>query len=753
MSDTLPFVEFVEEDKSKYATASSSGYVDLDEDFLIGASGGFLCNINFKFVNTHLLRPAAIHYEKFGTYIEAPEDSPPHRRFRVQEESRREHGFTAKCKLLYKDVSLYNRLKSEGKNDEANKLVKPLRITGEHYNYINYGVIRKLDRATIVVNSNGEVSGKKVEGIPEFFGAQYWWYKVKEFARNNGFHVIMGKARRGGFSYMEACGSANTVNLKNGATVIHAASDLKYLTKGRSISRMALMQIEHYEIRTPFKRGILSREITDIFLGFKRRDNTNDGVQSHILSLSTKEDSNPEVAVGKDAEEIKCEELSTFGAFDKFMEVTEPTTRTGSVMTGFIVGWGTGGSEEGNWEVFESNFYNPRGFKFMPFENIWDKDSRDKVCGYFKPYIDSLEGWTTDGRASIDNDGNTDYSIAIEISNLERVVNKSTAKTLHQHIIYCGQYANMPSESFSSTTDNMFASEALTDHINNVRHNSDFKFYTDGMPAMVNGEMRFKSNIKLLDEGFKVHSYVEDVPPRPGADRYGCMRVWHFPFRDKSGKVPDIYSISYDPVGKDKLNPGSKNSNNSISVWMNPNTYFHNVRKLRVANYYGRPETMEVADSIARDICYMYGGHTGIMLAEINRGETKSNFRKWGCVKLLAKAPVEVWDTKIKGKIPDEYGIDISNDIRKLQGLELLKELLYTKIGEFDDGKIKYVLHTIPDISFLLEIQKWHPEGNFDRVSEAIIEAFNDKKLHLNAAAKMKSVQRITSHILEREWA
>lgn len=753
MTDKLPFVEYVEEDKSKYPTAAEKGFNDPDGDFLIGESTGFLCNINFIFVNTHLLRPAAIHYEKYNTYVEAPEDSPPHRRFRVQEESRREHGFIARCKLLYKDVATYNQLIKDGKDEVAYKLVKPLRITGEHYNYINYGVIRKLDPATVTINSNGEVTGKKIEGIPDFFGSQYWWYKVKEFARNNGFHILMGKARRGGFSYMEGCGSANTVNLKRGSTVIHAASDLKYLTKGRSVSRMALMQIEHYEIRTPFKRGILSRDITDIFLGYKKKDNTNDGMQSHILSLSTKEDSNPEVAVGKDAEEIKCEELSTFGAFDKFMEVTEPTTRTGSIMTGFIVGWGTGGSEDGNWEVFESNFYNPGGFKFMPFENVWDKDSRDRVCGYYKPYIDSLQGFTSDGRAALDKDGNTDYYVAMEISREERLRHKATAKTLHQHIIYCGQYSNSPSESFSSTTDNMFASEALTDHINNVRHNSDFKFYTDGMPAMINGEMRFKSNIKLLDEGVKIHPYISDVTPKPGADRHGCMRVWHFPYRDKTGKIPDIYSVTYDPVGKDKANPGSKSSNNSISVWMNPNPYFHNVTALRVANFFGRPESMEIADGIARDICNMYGGATGIMLAEINRGETKSNFRKWNCVRLLAKAPVEVWDTKIKGKVPDEYGIDITNDIRKLQGLELLKELLYTKVGEFDDGKPKYVLHSIPDLAFLLEVQKWHSEGNFDRVSEAIIYGFLYKKFLITAASKIKSAQKMTSHILEREWA
>jgi hypothetical protein len=746
----VPFVEYVKEDKRRYQTAAQAGYYDPDNDFLIGESGGFLFNMNFIFVDTHLLRPAARMFEEFGYYTDKAEDSPPHRRFRVQEEMRRKNGFTAKCKLLYTDIDVYRKLMAESKEADARKLVKPLHITGEHYNFINYGIMSKLDEKSITISKSGKVTAVKTEGIPIFFSSQYWWYKSKQFAKNNGYHIIGGKSRRAGFSYMEAVGSANTINLNKAATVIHAASNLSYLTEGRAITRMALMQLEHYEMNTPFKRGILSRKITDIHLGYKHKDNSNAGYQSHLLSLTTA--NNPDVAIGKDAIEIKCEELSVFENFDEFVEVTEPTTRTGSITTGLIVGWGTGGSKDAKWEVFERNFYNPGANHFMPFENIWDDDSRNNVCGYFKPYIDCLQGFTKEGIPSMDADGNTNYSIAIQISDEERAEFRLTAKTIHDYLIYCGQYANKPSESFSSTTDNLFASETLTQHINKVRHNPDYKFYTDGMPSNVNGEIRFKSNFKLQDEGVKVHPYIEDVPAKHGVDRFGCMRVWHMPFKDKFGRVPDIYSISYDPVGKDKKDPNNKNSNNSITVWMNPNPYFHNVVKLRVANFYGRPPTMEQADEIARDMCYMYGGHNGMMLAEINRGETKSNFRKWNCIRLLAKAPVEVWDTKVKGKVPDEYGIDLTNDIRKLQGLELLKAMLYRKVGEHDDGTVKVVLETIPDISFLLELQKWNPEGNFDRVSDAIVEAFADKKSELTAKNKMKNKQRAETHVMSREW-
>lgn len=753
----VPFVEYVREDKSKYTTAIDAGYYDPDKDFLIGDSGGFLMNINFIFVNTHLLRKAAIHFEKFGTYTDDIVDTPSHRRFRIQEETRRMQGFIAKCKLLHCDVDRYNIYIRDGQTDKANELVKPLRITGEHYNYINYGLISKLDETSITITSSGKVTGVKSDGVPLFFGSQYWWFKSKDFARKNGYHIICGKARRAGFSYMEAIGSANSINLNPSSTVIHAASDFKYLTKGRSISRMSLMQLTYYELNTPFKRGIISRDLEDIQLGYKTKKNDSAGFQSHILSLSITP-STVDAAIGKDAIEIKCEELSAFENFDPFMTVTEPTTRTGSIVTGFISAWGTGGSENANWEVFEKNFYNPSGFSFMPFENIWDIDSRDKVCGYFKPYIDSLQGFTRDGIPSLDKDGNTNYDIAIQISEEERVAARQKAKTIQEFIVYCGQYANMPSEAFSSTTENLFSSEILNNHVNKIRHNPDYKFHVDGMlNRESNGKVKFKTNTRLHDEGFKTHSYIEDVPPRPGTDPMGCLRIWHHPYIDnKTGLVPgdNMYSVSYDPVGKDKETVTSKNSYNSISVWMNPNPYFHNVTKLRVANYFGRPMTMEEADEIALHMCLYYGGHPRMLLAEINRGETKSNFKKWGYTKLLAKSPVVVWDTKIKETTVNDLGIDISNDIRKLQGLKLLQAMLYRVVGKDDDNNEIVFLQTIPDLAFLLELQKWRIDGNFDRVSEAIIEAFADKKLELTVARWLKKTAEATKTlgVFERDW-
>ena len=145
---------------------------------------------------------------------------------------------------------------------------------------------------------------------------------------------------------------------------------------------------------------------------------------------------NPSAAVGKDAGEIKCEEMSEFENFDDFMDVTEPTLKTGSVTTGFLNAWGTAGKANAGWVTFEQNFYDPRGRNFMAFENVWDKDSRPEVCGYFKPYCWGLEGYKIgdDNQiatlTSLDDDGNSDIALGFQIAEEERAIEKAKVNHL-----------------------------------------------------------------------------------------------------------------------------------------------------------------------------------------------------------------------------------------------------------------------------------------------------------------------------------
>jgi len=750
--EDYPFLKYINEDKSHYVHAKDAGYNDPDDLFLIGDSGGFLLNIQpgDRFVNTRLFTEMADFYRKYKQYTTYREDSIPHRQLRKREEYRREHGFSAPC--LYRNGKIEN-----------------IRITGGHYNFLNYNPIEQLD--TKSVKYSGQAStGKKIYDFPKFIDAQFWTWHIKEFAIRNGFHLLIDKTRRGGFSYIEASDTANDINLNPRKVEIHVADDKKYLNQRGGLSDFAINNLRFYETKTFFKRGILSTDKENFVLGFKLPNGVVSPKSWNSALLSVSAMNNPDCAIGKDAMKVKVEEVSTMENFDEFMAVTEPAMRTGAYVTGNLVAWGTATS--GNMQRFSENFYDPKSSHFMPFENVWDKDCRHEVCGYFKPYCWGLQGQVGDEYA-MDTDGNSNITLGLTIAYNEREIKRQNSKTFAEYINYLGQYANMPCESFSSATENIFTSEELLEWEERLRTDNAFNFYTDGMLFEKENKVVFKSNARIEAEGGRHNvdffDWIKGVPRKSNEHPHGCIRIWFnpqkHPYTDQQGNnilgvPPGLYSISYDPVGvnKEKAAITNKHSHNSIKVWMNPTPY-NGFRTALVAAYYGRPEKLEEADRI----CYLlakYYNCIGTVGVEVNRGETVSNFSKWKALRYLMKDPVQLWDTSLKGAVTSTYGVNMGGgdgqgSTKKLEGLRLLKEMLYSEIGKDELGRPKRLFHTIYDYQTIIELKMWSSTGNYDRVSEMIIRALQWKLVDVEAAKELahrKQIIKDKNSIFQRAW-
>ena len=745
--ENYPFLDFINEDKSRYKHAKDCGYVDDDDLFLLGESGGFLMNIRpgWKFVNTELFYEQANYYKAHkGQYTSYKVDSIPHRQFRRREQHRRKYGFTAPCLM----------------DDKGN--IHNVRITGSHYNFLNYIRMEQLDERTIQHGNTN--TAKKHYDFPKFFDSQFWVFHIMEFAEKNGFHLLIDKTRRGGFSYMMAADSANMVNVNSRKVVIHVAVDKKYLTQTGGLTDFAVNDLKFYEENTPFVRGILSTVKSDFRLGYKLPNGMEADKSWRSALISVSAANNPDCAIGKDAVKVKVEEVSTMDNFDDFMNVTEPAMRTGAYTTGMLCAWGTATS--GNMQVFEQNFYDVKGFNFMPFENVWDRDCRNETCGFFKPYCWGLQG-EIDGVQGVDKDGNSNLAVGLEIARRERIKKKESVKKYSDYINYLGQYANFPAESFSSASENIFSSEELSAWEDRLRVDSDLHFYVDGMLELDERNIvQFKSNARLHSEGKKVYDYILGVPRRGHEDPHGCIRRWFAPeyeevnIADRLIKhIPEgLYSINYDPVGVDKNKDEvtNKHSHNSIMVWMNPHPLNGFKQKL-VCTYYGRPETLEEADRI----CYLlarYYNCLGTTNVEVNRGETVSNFRKWNALQYLACEPLYVWDASFKGKINTTYGFNISGEQHKLDCIRLLKEFLYEEIGKDEFGNPVRNFHRIYDYQTILELKKWSVKGNFDRVSSMLLRGIEWKGFNILAEDEMQNRKPLTSEnidendILNRPW-
>ena len=744
-----PFLEYIEEpDKEKkYKKASDCGWYDPHNNFLIGDSGGFLLNIRpGKFVNTELFNEAARTYQATGKYTQFKVDSIPHRQFRRRECDRRRNGFSAPC----------------WQNPDGS--IEDVWITGGHYNFLNYTRMERTDESSVIVTEHG-ATAKKIYSFPSFIDAQFWTWQIIEFCRRNGLHLIIDKTRRGGFSYIMAADSSNEVNLSKHKVGMHVAADNKYLIKQGGLSDFAVNNLKFFEEKTPFKRGIFSPTTDSFKLGYRMKNGVeaDDSWSSSLLSVSA--NNNPDCAIGKDAVTIKVEELSTMQNFDEFMNVTEPTMTVGTRTTGTLMAWGT--ATAANMQIFEQNFYNPRAFGFMAFENVFDNDARNEVCGFFKSYAWGLEG-EIDGVKGFDENGNSNLRIGLQLAARERIEKKKTAKTFAEYLNYLGQRALFPAESFSSASENIFSSEALNKFEDKLRVDNSYKFYTDG-ELFEDGTKKiyFKSNarIRIENPDMKTYDYIQGVPRRGNEDPHGCIRVWFAPEYEETyigdrlirSILPGTYVAVYDPVGidKDKKEITDRHSHNSIFVIEMPRERNGFKPKLCAA-YYGRTERLEEADEKFYRLCKWYNC-IGTGLVEINRGETVSNFRKWKATKYLGYEPLYVWDSAVKEKVSTSYGYNIGSGPKKLDGLRLLKEFLYEVIGKNEFGEDIYVFERFLDYQTILELKKFNAEGNFDRISSLILLGIYWKSIDIKGKRELASRKKVTEEndktdIFNRQW-
>lgn len=311
----IPFIDYLCEDKSKYPKVSEGiSYItnkplyDPDNDFLIGNSGGILMNIDFIVINIERLSKAADTFDEYGTYCDYDSSTPAYESFWQRETSRRKKGVFIKAKLYYKDIPKF--FDANTTDEERESLLQPLRITGAHYTYLNYGRIERTpnDKERARLKREGAEYVETVMGFPRYWDGDYWNFKIDEFIANNKFHLTKAKARRKGFSYKRGSQAANTINLFPNVTVTLAADQLAYLTDKGATTFMAKKCLDHFEEHTFWRRGYISEVIDDILLGYRvsTKGLKNFGWLSNLYSVAIGK--NESAAVGKKAIEIDFEE-------------------------------------------------------------------------------------------------------------------------------------------------------------------------------------------------------------------------------------------------------------------------------------------------------------------------------------------------------------------------------------------------------------------------------------------------------------
>lgn len=723
----IPFIDYLCEDKSKYLKASEGiSYItnkplyDPDNDFLIGNSGGILMNIDFIVINIERLSKAADTFDEYGTYCDYDPSTPAYESFWQRETSRRKKGVFIKAKLYYKDIPKF--FDANTTDEERESLLQPLRITGAHYTYLNYGRIERTpnDKERARLKREGAEHVETVMGFPRYWDGDYWNFKIDEFIANNKFHLTKAKARRKGFSYKRGSQAANTINLFPNVTVTLAADQLAYLTDKGATTFMAKKCLDHFEEHTFWKRGYISEAIDDILMGYRvsTKGLKNFGWLSNLYSVAIGK--NESAAVGKKAIEIDFEEAGKCPNLQKALDVTLSNTESGAISVGTIRVYGTGGTKGANWAAFSKAFYNPKMNKMLCMENVWDINKRHEVCGFFFPQVWDCEPYVERGNSIIFT------AYAWDKQDKENHFHNNDSET---HIIYKAQRANTPAEAFINTTENMFASPELNLHVSDLINDNATRFFQDGW-IVVNdlgnsNKAEFIPKAECIKRDIfgkgRFHEFVNQVPHGSRDDTHGCVRMYYRPFL-VNGEVPkDLYFVSVDAYKVDKAQKDvtDKHSLYSAQVWMRSNTITpYPNQKLLVCEYIGRLDTMEQNDIVTMGMCLMYNAEC---CPEAGTGETVSNFIKYKLRRYLMLDPTNANTRKLTNPNNNDYGIVIGDGDKKYNGLRMLKEFIYEPLSYTADGKPIRRLKSISSVRLLLECQRFTAEGNFDHISAAIV--------------------------------
>lgn len=723
----IPFIDYLCEDKSKYPKASEGiSYItnkplyDPDNDFFIGNSGGILMNIDFIVINIERLSKAADTFDEYGTYCDYDPSTLAYESFWQRETSRRKKGVFIKAKLYYKDIPKF--FDANTTDEERESLLQPLRITGAHYTYLNYGRIERTpnDKERARLKREGAEHVETVMGFPRYWDGDYWNFKIDEFIANNKFHLTKAKARRKGFSYKRGSQAANTINLFPNVTVTLAADQLAYLTDKGATTFMAKKCLDHFEEHTFWKRGYISEAIDDILMGYRvsTKGLKNFGWLSNLYSVAIGK--NESAAVGKKAIEIDFEEAGKCPNLQKALDVTLSNTESGAISVGTIRVYGTGGTKGANWAAFSKAFYNPKMNKMLCMENVWDINKRHEVCGFFFPQVWDCEPYVERGNSIIFT------AYAWDKQDKENHFHNNDSET---HIIYKAQRANTPAEAFINTTENMFASPELNLHVSDLINDNATRFFQDGW-IVVNdlgnsNKAEFIPKAECIKRDIfgkgRFHEFVNQVPHGSRDDTHGCVRMYYRPFL-VNGEVPkDLYFVSVDAYKVDKAQKDvtDKHSLYSAQVWMRSNTITpYPNQKLLVCEYIGRLDTMEQNDIVTMGMCLMYNAEC---CPEAGTGETVSNFIKYKLRRYLMLDPTNANTRKLTNPNNNDYGIVIGDGDKKYNGLRMLKEFIYEPLSYTADGKPIRRLKSISSVRLLLECQRFTAEGNFDHISAAIV--------------------------------
>lgn len=584
-------------------------------------------------------------------------------------------------------------------------------IPGLLYWFLNYSPIML---AKVI---EGTRRANRIKDFPEFWEGIYWRFHYKEQAKiggkyNNfegGNHCAELASRGKGKSYSLASilshnfivGENEEAN-KNTMSVV-TAYQKEYLTKDGVLNKFISM-IDFCAGNTQFPRRRLKASIQEMMwvMGYKDSElNIDKGTLNSVLGVSSKDDESK--IRGKRACDILIEEFGTFPRLSDLFNVLRPSVEEGDIVFGQIYMLGTAGDNESDFAGAQEIMYNPKGYNMYALPNVFDKHNQGKkhFVFFFPGYINRKGCYNKDGVSDV-----IKASLEILLNRYNVKHNSSDPNTLLKTI---AEIPMTPAEAIVKTGVNMFPVTDLTERKGQIDANP--REYDD---VYVGKLIQKNGKISFLPTDDKP---IRDFPHKDNKLE-GAIEIFNMPEKDSKGEVfGNRYILSCDPYDDDSSETLSLGSIHVLDLWTDS----------LVAEYTGRPMFADDFYEIARRLCLFYNGR---MNYENNKKGLFSYFSSRNSMYLLTdvldylsnKLPItkgSTYGNKSKGTTATA---PVNNLGRMLLRNWLLKPI--TVLKEID-GETKEVtmpkLYTMRNRAFIQELISYNSEGNFDRISSAIM--------------------------------
>jgi hypothetical protein len=685
------------------------------------------------FVNTQCFREPAIYFEKYGRYDDGEPGTMYNRDYWNTERDRCINGYE----------------------------VAGVRISGYHYHYLNYTPIIITTSSYGEVHDIKKVHADRVKGFPAFWDVDWLFFTCVDIAEfgvgavtstgiqqslsweqfnntplplnliptaNNlggGHHMLWLKPRGVGFSW-KCCGMAerNYACIRESNTFM-LANDKTFLTEDGLWSKW--LTVYDWQIANAYGLGKRSEYIADrrnmhIEASIKVNGEKK-GYLSSVIGVTLKDDW--QKARGKRGKLILYEEFGKFPNANKAWGVNRRSMEEGNKVFGLMLGGGTGGTKDANFEALKEMFWDPAASNLLLFDNVYGEHKEEgKPVSLFTPATMNI--------AFKDADGNSDQKTARAFYDNERELAKA-AKDQMKLLQVKAEDPYTPEEAVLVGGKNIFLTDALAAHMKYIETSGLYmNFPTAGKFSRV--EVNDKWTLKFRPD--PTLKPVYKFPNKLNDSLEGAVLIYYEPYK-KNGRVPNnLYKICVDPYEHED---STGDSIGAIYVIEQPNNFTPTRGDVIVASYIGRPEEgQEKFNEILFQLAEYYGADNGnpylIAFENDKPGDIGGYATRHRKLHYLADEFQLAFDEEIKTSLSSrrKWGVSMNSgkdDKRRKQGDLFSKAWMYRVRSRTDDGQLVYNFHTVKDLGLLQEWCDYSLEGNRDRHSAFRVGVYHQQEL------------------------